>query len=57
MSTNQNHERQSFKGESLANGKMDTMHGKLTDTRPRVKVYPAPVAVEPKAEAETQAAE
>jgi len=57
MSTNQNHERQSFKGESLARGKMDTMHGKLTDTRPRVKVKPAPVAVEPKAEVETQAAE
>ena len=52
-----NTKRESFKGESLANGPMDFMHGKLNDTRPRMKVYPAPVAVEPKAEAETQAAE
>ncbi len=62
MSTNQNRERQQFKGESLARGPMDAMHGKLggntglaNDTRPRVKVYPveevqAPAANEVSAE-------
>jgi hypothetical protein len=46
-----NKPRQQFKGNHAAAGrKMDAMHGKLggntglaNDTRPRVKVYPAPV--------------
>jgi hypothetical protein len=41
MNTN----RQSFKGESLAHGPMDTMSGKLTNVpvSDRAKVKPAPV--------------
>ena len=36
MNTN----RQTFKGETLAHGPMDTMSGKVTEARPRAKVYP-----------------
>ncbi|WP_031359291.1 hypothetical protein [Caballeronia sordidicola] len=50
-------DRESFKGESLAGGTMDTMHGKLFDTTPRVKTCkPAPVASEPEVESALEAA-
>lgn len=58
-----NKPRQHFKGESLARGPMDTMHGKVIEAKRREKVYPAPVKPEAQVEvavaveADTKAAE